>query len=38
MTAAGFLDWRGHRVGSPLPCRICTIPAICRDEHGRPCH
>jgi len=38
MTTPVFLDWRGHRVGPPLPCRICTTPAICRDEHGRPCH
>ncbi|MFI7543116.1 hypothetical protein [Actinoplanes sp. NPDC049599] len=38
MTAAGFLDWRGHRVGPPLPCRICANPAMCRDHLGRPCH
>jgi hypothetical protein len=35
---AGWLDWRSHRVGPALPCRICGRPAICRDEHERPCH
>ena len=38
MTAPTFLDWHTHRVGPPLPCRICANPAMCRDEHGRPCH
>ena len=37
-TAAGWLDWRDHSVGPARPCRICTRPAICRDEHGQPCH
>jgi hypothetical protein len=31
-------DWRTHSVGSPLPCQICHHPAMCRDEHGHPCH
>jgi hypothetical protein len=38
MTTPGFLDWHTHRVGPSLPCRICADPAMCRDEHGRPCH
>ena len=33
-----FLDWRHHRVGPPLPCRLCTRPALMRDENGEPCH
>jgi hypothetical protein len=32
------LDWRDHSVGPARPCRICRTPAICRDEHGQPCH
>lgn len=34
----GWLDWRAHSVGPARPCRICRVPAICRDEHDRPCH
>lgn len=34
----GWLDWRNHRTGPAQPCRICTRPAICRDERGDPCH
>ena len=34
----GWLDWREHNAGIPLSCRICTRPAICRDENDRPCH
>jgi hypothetical protein len=34
----GWLDWREHRVGPGLPCRLCGRPAICRDDDGRPCH
>jgi len=37
-TATGWLDWREHSVGPARPCRICTRPAICRDDQGRPCH
>lgn len=32
------LDWRHHRVGPPACCIHCRRPALCRDEHGRPCH
>ena len=38
MTVVGWLDWRSHSVGPARPCRICSRPAICRDEHTRPCH
>jgi hypothetical protein len=34
----GFLDWHTHPVGPPLPCRLCGRPAMCRDDHHRPCH
>jgi hypothetical protein len=34
----GWLDWRENSVGPARPCRICDRPALCRDEHGRPCH
>lgn len=34
----GWLDWRTHDVGPARPCRICTRPAMCRDQRGRPCH
>jgi hypothetical protein len=34
----GWLDWRGHRTGLALPCRICGRPSILRDENDRPCH
>lgn len=37
-TTGGWLDWRDHSVGPPLPCRICGRPAMCRDHLGRPCH
>ncbi|MEV0570668.1 hypothetical protein [Dactylosporangium sp. NPDC050588] len=33
-----FLDWSDHNVGRPLPCRLCGIPAMLRDEKNRPCH
>lgn len=32
------LDWRRHRIGPPAPCRYCRRPALCRDQHGKPCH
>ena len=33
-----WLDWHTHSVGPDKPCRICAEPAMCRDQHGRPCH
>jgi hypothetical protein len=32
------LDWSGHRVGEPAPCRLCRRPALVRDASGLACH
>src|SRR5205814_8101 len=36
MTAVS--DWRDHTIGDPMPCRICSRPALMRDADGVPCH
>lgn len=32
------LDWSRHKTGPPVPCRLCGLVAVMRDEDDRPCH
>lgn len=38
MDGPAVLDWRSHKVGARLKCRLCVEKALMRDGQGKPCH
>lgn len=38
MNSPTILNWRSHKVGARLKCRLCPDAAWMRDEQGQPCH